>query len=390
MCKVKAMAVLILAIAGGAAAQEGGFRHGEWRSQDVPDGYAATTHGRYQMQSNCSPDVVKRVGRHMNAMFKAYSKSFPSQKTPKFGLVIKLFADVKQFYKFGASPGVGGFYSPIHKEMVGYYTGKMDGELAREQTTGAEKNRWSDAFERLRAESTLDTLGVFSHEGWHQYYHWSCGSQVEFPSWSDEGIGEYFYPAWMKGEQLVLGAPNDYRLESIQEAIAQNQHVKLAKLVTYEQRDYYSNPDTCYAEGWSLVHFFFEHPDYAPKNIMPRYVATFRDQHSIEKTNAIAFAGFDWEAIEKEWINWVMAMPPAMNLADLVANETDEATRAEMAVVLDAQAARVKKHQALLSEKARKALNDCIARRKPRAGDGAAAGKPVAEKPAAEKPAGRN
>lgn len=324
------------------------FRRGEWRSQDVPDGYFVKTVGRYQLQSNCKPELVETIGKHMNAMFKVYSKHFPSTKTPKFNLVIKLFADRTLFRKYGAPPGAGGYYSPNDKEMVGYNTGKVDGEMTSDKGTTGEKK---GGFARLRERFTIDTLGVFSHEGWHQYFHWSCGSQVAFPAWADEGIGEYYYPAWMKGEALVMGAPNDYRLPTIQAAIARNAHIPLREIAHYEQSDYYQKADLCYAEGWSWVHFLFEHPNWAQKNYVTKFVAVFKDQHSIGKAMDIVFKGVDWDAMEKDWKAWVMAIPPVSEDGELFE-------------VSDATIARTKKYQAELPENVRKAVLEVASRRK--------------------------
>ena len=35
------------------------------------------------------------------------------------------------------------------------------------------------------AKTPNEIIGVFAHEGWHQYFHWYCTSKIEFPSWCD-------------------------------------------------------------------------------------------------------------------------------------------------------------------------------------------------------------
>ena len=198
---------------------------------------------------------------------------------------------------------------------------------------------------------------------------------MPFPAWCDEGIGEYYYSAWLKGEELILGAPNDYRLPVIQDAIANNQHVPLKDLVRFEQQQYYQNPSVCYAEGWALVHFFFEHPDWKAKNFVPKFVAVFKDQHSIEKTLAIACKGMDWDAIEKDFKAWTMAIP-----AESIDEDADDEDSVFLRALLGPKD-RYKKYYDALRPDVKKALDSCVARRRSvveRAG---------AEKPAVDKPA---
>ena len=304
-----AMTLVTLLMAGSfvtAAAQDDvdirDLRRGKWRPQDIPDGFTVTKAGRYRLQSNCDTKTMKVVGRHMQQMFRVYSKHFPPKKTPTDKLTIKIFKNRKEFLRYGAPPSAAGYYSPREKEMVGYHTGKVGGEMTRSQT--------GDGMPKWREAMTMDLIGVFSHEGWHQFFHWSCGSQIPFPAWCDEGIGDYYYTAWIDGKKVVLGAINEPRLAMIQSAIRRDRHVPLGELVRYEQRDYYANAALCYAEGWSLVHFFFHHPDYKKKKYVRRFVKVFSDQHSIAKTNKQVFGKkFKWDKVEDDWKKWVLALP---------------------------------------------------------------------------------
>ena len=198
--------------------------------------------------------------------------------------------------------------------MVGYNTGLVAGVSTVPATTG----NGGRLRARLRAAYSLDVLGVFSHEGWHQYFHWTCGSLIPFPSWLDEGIGDYFYTAYPdKSGKIVLGAPMDKRLGTIQGAIAGNRHVPLDKMVHFEQREYYRNAGQNYAQGWSMVYFFMEHPDYKKKRTAQRFVKIFTDQHSIKKTVKFVFPKkTKWKRLENDWKNWIMSIPRIVNPDD--------------------------------------------------------------------------
>lgn len=338
--------LFIATLAPGQGQSPNGLRKGKWRSQDVPEGYQVVKVGRYDIQTNCTVEIAKQVGRHMTAMFRLYKKSFTTTKTPTDRLYVKLFKSRKGFRDYGAPGGAAAYYSKGDKEMVGYFTGKLDGKL-NSKSTG--KNSLSS---RMRAHYTMDTLGVFSHEGWHQYYHWACGSQIPFPSWSDEGIGEYFYSCYLNDKkELVVGAPCDTRLSTIQKAIRSNKFIPLNELVLFDQRRYYAQANLCYAQGWSLCHFFMEHPVYKKKRFLQRYVKIFTDQHSIEKAAKRTFKKMKWKKVEEDWKAWILAMTPIPNPL----SQFDDQLSSKKAAL---------KARDALPEKIRKALDDCLARRR--------------------------
>jgi len=328
------------------------IKRGRWKSQHVPPGFFVHRYKRYQFQSNWDEKVVSRLARHMNLMFKVYWKLSPPRKTPTDLLVIKLFRTRKQFLAYGGSPGAAAYYSGRDKEMVGYNTGKVGGISTIEGTTGGGLRG------RLARANSMDVLGVFSHEGWHQYFHWACGSKIPFPSWLDEGIGDYFYTAYPgKDGKIVLGAPMDGRLRTIQRAIRRKRHVPLEKIVWFEQADYYRNPGQNYAQGWSMVHFFMEHPHYKKKRIVQRFLKVFIDQHSIKRTIPKIFPRkTKWDVMERDWEEWVLSMPLEVDPDDPLAERTEEANK------------EARKHFEALPPDVRKALMVCLRKRAERPG----------------------
>ena len=308
ICKTLNVLLLLLIGAGCLEAQliaPNGMKKGAWRSKDVPEGWAVYNIGRYEFQSDAPEEKVRKVGRHLNAMFDLYLKTFPSGRTPK-RFVVKIFKDRQGFLDYGAPPQAGAYYSWTDKEMVGYDTGKIGGQLDGKGVTGDREGGLADL---LRSRYTMDLLGVFAHEGWHQYFHWLCTSKISFPSWCDEGIGEYFYTAMLEESgKAKLGAANDYRLGTIKAAIRQNKHIPLKELVTYDQAKYYRVAGLAYAQGWSLVHFFLEHPDWKKQRHLSRFVKIFVDEHSIEEAVDRVFGKTDWEKLESDWKEWVLKL----------------------------------------------------------------------------------
>ncbi len=296
--------VTISALAPAQVAAKNGMRKGEWRPNDAPPGWKVYTIGNYQFQSNATEKAVKKVGAHLNAMFKVYMERFPTGRTITKQFPVKIFKDRDGFLDYGAPPMAAAYYSPVDKEMVGYDTGMVDGEMTKGGTTG----KSIPGLEDLERAHTMDLMGVIAHEGWHQYFHWVCTSKIAFPSWCDEGIGEYFYTARFKDGKIELGAPNTIRLGTIQWAIKKQKYIPLKDLVTFDQQKYYAQAGLAYAEGWSLVHFWSEHPDYKKQRLVSKFVTTFADQHSIDEAVKATFTKVDWEKTEKDWKAWVLAM----------------------------------------------------------------------------------
>jgi hypothetical protein len=314
---MKNSAILILAIAMlaaptllGQGVGRNGIKKGEWKDRtDIPEGFFVYERGRYVFQSNAPKERIEQLAKHLNEAYRLYEKSFPTGRTPGKPFVVKVFKDRKQFIEYGAPPSAGAYYSWGDKEMVGYDTGKVDGEMVGTGGTTGKSDPVKSAADAIRAQHTMDLLGVFAHEGWHQYFHFICASKVDFPSWCDEGIGEYFYTARFRGRKMEVGAPNDYRLGTIRAAIKSKKTIPLKDLVTYNQAAYYRVAGLAYAQGWSFVHFLMEHPDYKKHRHLQKFLNIFIDQHSIQEAVDEVFRKFDWEKVEKDWSEWVLALP---------------------------------------------------------------------------------
>lgn len=320
-----AVPVLLLALCASLCAQAPEFKitKGDWRDDQVPPGWIRKVIGRYEFQSNAPPERVEAVAKHMNAMLERYKKLFRPAKQEGKPYVVKIFRNREEFLKYGAPPGAGGYYSKTDQEMVGYDTGKIGGVSAKAGTTG---DRPASLRERLAARFQMDLLGVFAHEGWHQYFHKHCGSGVPFPSWCDEGIGEYFYGSREHEGQMQVGRVNDYRLGTIRSAIKRGKTIPLKDLVGWDQQKYYAVAGLAYAQGWSLVHFFMEHPTWKSKKLLQKYMTSFVEQHSIEEAVQTAFKGWkdeQWAALEADWKQFTLSLKYGDAEAEALAAEIE-------------------------------------------------------------------
>lgn len=285
------------------------IRPGPWTSAGkVPEGWVVHNTKNYHIQSQCGLDKAKRLGEHMEVMNVVYRRMFKPDKTGGVKLqTIKVFVDEKAFHAYGAPPGAGAYYSPGDREMVCYDTGKWSDEDPKAApATGPEtaRDRLARRMGDFEDMMKMDILGCAAHEGWHQYYHWMVVSRVDLPSWINEGMGDYFYtaaPRDGKGKKADLGRMFDGRLRILKAAKAQSRMVPLAEFLAMLQRDYYSNPSICYAQGWAFCQFLLHGAEGKYAKLIPQYVAELCRDTNWESVQKKVFKGVDLAALEVEF-----------------------------------------------------------------------------------------
>lgn len=285
------------------------------KPRELPPGWNIHETPHYQIQTECSPEIARDMGKHLEMIMQWYAKIFPFPKrtagqNKKYP--VKLFKGRKEYFRYGGSPGSAAYFRPGDKserELVGFYNLR---ESAPETETAHEEkgpegrpsnpnNPYSDDVEVIK---------VFYHEAWHQYLHMNVKSVVDFPSWIDEGIGDYFFAARynQKSKQLELGGMNSWRLPVIKKAVQEGTYEPLPSFMTFDQRAYYANGGQNYAQGWAVVHFLLHSkPQY--RNILLRYLKTFEDKHRIPEAYEAAVRGFDMRKVEEEWKEFILGLP---------------------------------------------------------------------------------
>ncbi|MHC4514224.1 MAG: DUF1570 domain-containing protein [Planctomycetota bacterium] len=291
------------------------FKPGFWRTKkDYAKGFVVHTTRHYQIQSQAGMDKAKRLGKHMETMFKVYYKCFNPKKPFLKKQAIKLLKNRAQFIRYGAPPGAGAYYSPMEHEMVCYDTGKwMDEQDADDNlfdNDDEEDLMDPNYYRKIRAKYQMDILGAAAHEGWHQYFHWLVVSPVQLPSWLNEGMGDYFYsarPKKVKGRRMPaeLGRMNHMRLPIVKLAIRRKQHVPIPTLLSYSKRDYYRNASVCYAEGWALCQFLMHHESKKYRDLIPRFVFFVKNDTNLVAVTKKVFKGIDLDKLDEEWKTWV-------------------------------------------------------------------------------------
>jgi hypothetical protein len=301
---------------------------GPWTTPSkVPPGWVVHNTRYYHVQSQIGADKAKRLGQHMELMNAVYRKMFRPAKDGAKQYTIKLFKDKATYQKYGGPPGAAAYYSWTDREMVCYDSGKWSDEEKPPAPPRTGPETPEERLRRLRSRMTgsqiedalkMDVLGTAAHEGWHQFFDWMVGSKVELPSWIDEGVGDYLFagaPDRTKGAKkgaAELGRMNDGRLWVIQFARKRGEMVPLEEFLAMLQRDYYSNPDVCYAQGWALCQFMLHGANGKYVKIIPEYVRLIANDSNWRQVTKTAFKGVDFAEMEREFHAYIDTLKPSV------------------------------------------------------------------------------
>ena len=231
---------------------------------------------RYMLVTNCEEKrkpFIKDVGRRLEAIRDKYEKDFPPAKPITAVSIVRICKDQKGYFDYGGSRGSAGYWSSSAKELVFY-----------------------------RADSTDKPLKVLNHEAFHQYIFYSCG-KLSPHSWYNEGYGDYYAGAVIQGKRISKIKPFLWRRDTIRNAARKGTHVPIKDIIRYTQREYYANPQLCYAQGWSMIYFLNTalpkgHPW---QKILPTYLKTLQTTKSRDKAVDAAFKDIDLDAFEAAW-----------------------------------------------------------------------------------------
>jgi hypothetical protein len=297
---------------------------GKWNKRDIPDGWVVVEGEHYHVQCAAGQEKAEILLAHLEQMWGVYLEFLPFRKKPPT-FVLKIFPDLDGYHAYGGRPGSAAYYNRSERELVGYDTGVILGKrdieprarlvpTAAGRFDEAERARLDALFEQVTDEYTMDTAGILSHEGWHQYFHNYTVSWVSMPSWLDEGVGDYFFMA-SRDEQTGdvggyrLGDLNHYRLRVIKRAMVDGTAVSFEKLQSFGQQDYYSNASVYYAQGWSMVQFLMHHEDPDYRELIPRLIKDFKDTKNFQKSTDKVFKKVDLDELDQAWIAWVLTQP---------------------------------------------------------------------------------
>ncbi len=179
--------------------------------------------------------LVRRVVKDLESIRKEYVKLFPAAGEIDAVSTVRICADNAEYMQYGGPRGSAGYWNWRTEELVLY-----DG-------TKREKGKKTDK---------LDTFIVLYHEAFHQYIHYSAG-RLSPHSWFNEGYGDYFSGALIKGGKVKKIGSNRWRVGYIKRVVQRNQHTPWGEIIEYEQPVFYNRAKVGqnYAQGWAMIYF---------------------------------------------------------------------------------------------------------------------------------------
>ncbi|MAG58847.1 MAG: hypothetical protein CMJ83_21370 [Planctomycetes bacterium] len=231
---------------------------------------------RYMIVTNVKKTektFIKDIGRRMEAIRDRYEKDFPPASGISAVSIVRVCKDRKSYSDYGGPGGSAGYWYSAAKELVFFREG-----------------------------DTEKPFQVLNHEAFHQYIFYACGS-LSPHSWYNEGYGDYYAGADIRGKRVSRIKKFLWRKDTIKNAVRRGTHVPIKDIIKYSQSQYYSNSALCYAEGWSIVYFLNTAlpKSHRWRKILPTYLEVLQKTKDKNKAVEQAFEGVDLDKFEKAW-----------------------------------------------------------------------------------------
>lgn len=188
-----------------------------------------------------TPDepLIRLIKSELEAIRKQYVELFPPAREIDAVSTVRVCRDEAEYLKYGGAKGSAGYWNSVGRELV-FYDNEGDGRAG---------------------SGKADSRIVLYHEAFHQYVYYAVG-EIAPHYWYNEGNGDYFSGALIKGGKVKKIGVNPWRVGFIQAVIeGQARHgiVPLHELIEYERDRFYDYDQLkrgiCYAQSWSLVYF---------------------------------------------------------------------------------------------------------------------------------------
>lgn len=209
------------------------------REQLVKGWEAEDTENYLLVFSTKDEPLIRLIKSELESIRKEYEKLFPPKREITAVSTVRICKDEEEYFKYGGPRGSGGYWSAATEELV-FFDYQDNGE---ERGTGKDNTRV-----------------VLYHEAFHQYIYYTVG-KVAPHSWFNEGTGDYFSGAVIKGGKVIKIGLNTWRLGLIQYAVMEGDIrypvQSFDNILNYSQAEFYSpgRVGICYAQAWSMIYF---------------------------------------------------------------------------------------------------------------------------------------
>jgi hypothetical protein len=202
--------------------------------------------------------------------------------------VLRVFASSREYadYVPASMAWTGGMWMPAKKELV------------------VKPIDWGREAERRAA-----FLSTIYHESFHQYIFYAF-DMVDPSMWYNEGHGDYFAGAEIRGREVVI-RENTWRVPPLLKAI-EEKRVDLAALLRMAQPEFYGTSDEQrelnYALAWGLVYYLRKGTAIERRSPYASILATYEDAlwttRDDRQATVDAFGPVDMKALENDFITF--------------------------------------------------------------------------------------
>ena len=261
-------------------------------------GMAATAAvGRIRNGPPIPADVQARLKPYPSAYYTVYSDLEPA----KVQLAIARLTAVAEEYHERTKT----FGGKITQKWPFYMIADpADFKAAGGQAAG---NAWGDRLVILAAKKyEKDFWHVIQHEAWHQFAHEVITENL--PGWIDEGLAEYFGESLWTGDGLACGVIPKARYARFMPRLREGK-IRPFKEIILIRADKWAGIDA-YDQALTMVHFMLHAEGGKYQKALTACLNAAVAGKPPEAAFAAAF-GPDFEALEKEYLAYWTALPPA-------------------------------------------------------------------------------
>jgi hypothetical protein len=246
-----------------------------------------TTH--YRVVSDISPEFTGLVARHMEAIFKEYSRRFRGYGKMKKRFNVAVYKSAAEYERH---------IPPLVKGSAGVFAADL--QLLAAHAEGR------------TTEAVLRTL---YHEGFHQFMYVVIARDC--PIWLNEGLAEYFSTATWNGTGFTIGQVPTEHAVTAKRLVSEKSYIPFERLFAMTDQQWLlctrTNPQAAgvqYVQSWSIVHFLVHARG---GRHSPLLVSFLRDLHSGEAADKAFKKAFgeDLAAFEKAWSDYVGSLEPS-------------------------------------------------------------------------------
>jgi hypothetical protein len=205
------------------------------RRQLVKGWEADDTENFILVYSTRDQSLLRVIKSELEAIRKEYVKLFPPAREVTAISTVRICKDREEYFKYGGPKSSGGYWNSAAEELVFFDYENVDKKMG---------------------SGKADTRIVLYHEAFHQYVFYAVG-EVAPHSWFNEGTGDYFSGAKIKGGKVKAIGVNPWRVGLIQQVIERGLEESWEDIIGYEQAEFYEDrrQAICYAQAWSMIYF---------------------------------------------------------------------------------------------------------------------------------------